>query len=303
MVLPMTRRSGSSPQAARAAARTSADRVGLVDHEQRAGGARQLPQRVVVAGIGQHDADVGERRLGEDAGHVAHGQRRLERGHVVEGHDDGGQRGIDLRADGAVPGHDLPAVVERGQGLVDRAVVAPVEDEDLGPAGDVAGEPQHEAVGVGGRHRQLPERQPEAPVELGSHPHRVGSGEHRRDAPTGLVRDGLGHLRQRVTGHGARVPEAEVDVRMAVDVSAAGALGALHEDREGAGPAGHPRHRDAAEQVVSRLSGQGRGRGVAVDEALVLGGPQLRQPVAVDAHHRPILAGRSRPAPPPRPST
>ena len=109
-------------------------------------------------------------------------------GTSLKGDDDGGERGIDLRADGAVTGDDPPAVVEGGQRLVDGAVVAPVEDEHLGPPGDVAGEAQHEAVGVGGRHRQLPERQAEPPVELGGHPQRVGSGEHRGHAPTGLAR-------------------------------------------------------------------------------------------------------------------
>ena len=60
------------------------DRVRLVDDQQRAGGAGRGAQRVVVAGLGQHDADVGQRRLGEHARDVAVGELALERLDVVE---------------------------------------------------------------------------------------------------------------------------------------------------------------------------------------------------------------------------
>ena len=51
------------------------------------------------------------------------------------------------------------SAVERRERLVDRAVVAPVEDEDLRPAGDVPREPDREAVRVGRGERELPARQ------------------------------------------------------------------------------------------------------------------------------------------------
>ena len=84
---------------------------------------------------------------GEGAGHG------LE---VVELDGDGGGGGIDgrghvarARPGGAVgPGHD-----ER---LVDAAVVAVGEDQDLGPAGDQAGQPQRPPVGVGGAQGERP---------------------------------------------------------------------------------------------------------------------------------------------------
>jgi hypothetical protein len=53
------------------AARAAAQRVGLVDDQQRPCLARRAPQRVVVAGVGQHDPHVGHRRLGEHARDVA----------------------------------------------------------------------------------------------------------------------------------------------------------------------------------------------------------------------------------------
>ena len=112
-------------------------------------------------GSGSDDADVGERRLGQHARDVARRQRGFERVDVVELDDLGRDRRVDRRSDVAGT-RRTPAAVEDAERLVDGAVVAPVEDEDLGPPGDVAGEPQHEPVGVGRGHRDLPERQPEA---------------------------------------------------------------------------------------------------------------------------------------------
>ena len=61
-----------------------ADRVGLVDDQDRAGSARELAQGVVVAGLRQDDADVGQRRLDEDGRDILVGERPLERVDVVE---------------------------------------------------------------------------------------------------------------------------------------------------------------------------------------------------------------------------
>ena len=97
------------------------------------------------------------------------GERRLERGEVVEGHDAGGERDVDLGAERAGAG-DHPVAVEHGERLVDGAVVAPVHDRDLGPAGEVPREAEHEAVGVGRGHRHLPAGQPEPAAQLLGHP-------------------------------------------------------------------------------------------------------------------------------------
>ncbi len=52
-------------------------------------------------------------------------------------------------------GDGLAVLADDRDGLVDRAVVAPVEDEHLGPALDLARDAQDEAVGVGRGQREL----------------------------------------------------------------------------------------------------------------------------------------------------
>ena len=146
--------------------------------------------------------------------------------------------------------------VEHGERLVDRPVVAPVHHADLRAAGEVAGEAQHEAVGVGRRHRHLPAREPEPPRELVRDPGRVGGRQHRGDAALGLTGDRVGHLRERVPGHRTGVAEAEVDVLVAVDIREPRPVGLGDEQREGARPARHPRHRNAGEQVLASLGGE-----------------------------------------------
>ena len=77
IVLPMTSMSGSRPQALRRPAGPGADRVGLVDDQERAGPPRDLADGLVVAGLGQDDPDVGQGRLEEDGRDVAVGERAL----------------------------------------------------------------------------------------------------------------------------------------------------------------------------------------------------------------------------------
>ena len=90
--------------------------------------------------------------------------------------------------------------------LVDGAVVAPVEHEDLRAAGDVAGEAQHEAVGVGGGQRELPQRQAEAAGQLAGHPDGVLGGQHGGDAAPAPARStAVGDGGQGVPGHRAGV--------------------------------------------------------------------------------------------------
>ena len=146
-------------------------------------------------------------------------------------------------------GDDVAVVVEGHERLVDGAVVAPVEHEDLLPVGGLAGEPQREPVRVGRARRDLPEREPEPAGELLADDRRVLGRQHQRDARaaacsaiTATVAGG------RVPGHRAGVAEAEVDVLVAVDVDDARARRLGREDREPARPAGHPVHRHPAEQ-------------------------------------------------------
>ena len=224
------------------------------------------------ARVGHDDADVGQCRLGEHASDVAHGQRRFERGEVVERHDDRGGRGVEGGPDVARPLHGATIGVEGGQCLVDRAVIAPVEDQHLGSAGEMAGEPQHETVGVGGGHRHLPDRQAEPPAQLGADPRRIDRWQHRGDAPTGLGVERVGDLGEAVACHRAGVAEAEVDVVEAVRVGEVGAMGSVEEDGERAWPAGHPGHGNAAQQVGLGLFGQHCRAWMGGDEALFLSG-------------------------------
>ena len=85
----------------------------------------------MVAGFGMHDADVGHDRLGQHAGDIAGGERLLQRGDVVELDHLGGDRRIDRRADVSATGL-RDAVFQRDETFVHGAVIAPVEDQNLG---------------------------------------------------------------------------------------------------------------------------------------------------------------------------
>ena len=282
MGLPIGDEVGLEPVRRGVAAGPGADGVGLVDDEQRArlrgGGA----QRVVEPRLGQDDADVGEGRLGQHAGHVARRQRGAQRLDVVERHHPRGQCRVDLRPEAAGSGHHRAVGPEDHERLVDGAVVAPVEHGHLRPAREVAGEAQHEAVGVGGAERELPRRQPEAPGQVAGHPGGVGRGEHGGDAVGGLACHGLGDERPGVAAHRPGVAEREVDVLDPVGVGDAGAVGLGGHHGEGTRPAGHPRHRHPAQQPGPGL-GRELGRpGVQLHEAGPLAGEQLVEPVPVD---------------------
>jgi hypothetical protein len=93
--------------------------------------AREFAQRLVVTGRGVHDADVGQCGLGEDACYVAVSERLLESGEVIEFHDSCDRR-IDGRADVAASRAGGAVEIERDESFVYGAVIAPIEDEDLG---------------------------------------------------------------------------------------------------------------------------------------------------------------------------
>ena len=174
-------------------------------------------------------------------------ERALECVKVVEFDNSSGFGGIDGRADIAAARAD-DAVFERGEGFVDCAVVAEVEDEDLRALGDFAGDSNDEAVGVGGSERELPVGEAEAALEIFADPEGIFGGKHEGDARAHAAGDGFGDNVGRVASHGAGVAEAEVDVFAAVHVGEVRAFGGLDEDRESAGPFFHPVHGDAAEE-------------------------------------------------------
>jgi hypothetical protein len=102
-----------------AAARPGADRVRLVGDEQRAGAVARRPQAMVEAGLGPHDADVRQRRLGEHARDPLVGEEPLDRLEVVELAHERRRRRVDRRPH--VPGARARprARIERHERLVD----------------------------------------------------------------------------------------------------------------------------------------------------------------------------------------
>ena len=205
---------------ARRAGRPGADRVGLVDDEDRVGPAGELADRVEIAGLGQHDPDVRQRGLDEHGGDIA----VRERGLRAPSTSLNSTTRVVWATSTCGPteprtGTTAPVLVEHGDRLVDRAVVAVVVDDDLAPAGDVAGEAEREPVRVRGRQRELPGRQPEPPGELLAGPDGVLGREHVGDAAAQLALDGGDRRGRAVAGHRAGVAEAEVDVVVAVDAA------------------------------------------------------------------------------------
>ena len=80
--------------------------MGLVDDQERAGPPGDLADRLVITGLGEHDPDVGQRRLEQHRRDVAVGEGGFETGDVVELDDTGRLRDVDLRPDRAADGHD-----------------------------------------------------------------------------------------------------------------------------------------------------------------------------------------------------
>ena len=136
------------------------------------------------------DAHVGQRRLCQDDRNVAVRKLALQRIDVVELDDARGLRRIHGRAEIAAPRPD-DAVRERRERLVDRAVVAPVEDEHLGAPGEMSCEPDREAVRVGCGECELPGGDAEPPRQLRRDHERVLGRKHERDASRRLLLDRL----------------------------------------------------------------------------------------------------------------
>ena len=170
----------------------------------------------------------------------------LSAGKIVE-LDDARRLGVVAELAGKARPVDRLAVLQPHEGVVDRAVIAAVEDEDLRPVGDRAGDTQGKAVGVGGRRRHLPEGQAERRLQQPADSERVLVGQHVGEAALGLAADGLGDRRRRMAEHRAGVAEAEIVELVAVDVGDRRAPGPVDEDRERHRPVAHPVHRHAAE--------------------------------------------------------
>ncbi len=260
--------------------------MGLVDHEQGAVPRGQLAQPAHEAVLGQDDADVRQRRLGEHRGDVAVAQLLLDARQVVPRRRARREVERHRRSDVAGPAHGRAVRTGQGEGLVDAAVVAVPEDEDLAAAGDEAGKAHRPPVGVGGGEGEAPARHREAPGQLGGDPLRVGSRQHRRQPAEvlGAAPDRRERRVGGVPGHRARVAEREVDALVTVEIGDAVPLRRLETEREPAGPHPHPRHRDLPEEVRPLLVQRAAARvGGGVGGGLGL--QQRAQPGAVEGCH------------------
>ena len=263
--------------------------MGLIDQQQRLVPGAELANGLVVPGIGQHDPDVREGRLEQAEGDVAFGECPLETLQVVD--LDHPRRFAERHGRAEVPlaRDHVAGVIERREGLVDRAVIVPVVDDDLGAAGDLACPPDREPIGVGGGQTELPVRDAEPPSHLPADPRGVLGRQHQGDPSRRLLCDRVeGHLR-RMSGHAACVTQTEVHEGVAVHVPEPRALGAIDENRMVARPAGHPVHRNAEEQRGPSVLGELLGSGVAFAEQASLTLHQVVEPCSVDRLHVRVL--------------
>ncbi len=151
---------------ARVAAGAGADGMGFVDDQKRSVLARDFAKGLMVSGLGMDDADISHRGLRQNAGDIIGMKCGFERIHVVELDDLGGDRGIDGRSDVSGPRACGAVGVKGDESFVDRAVIAPVEDQNFRAAGNLAGEADREAISVGGGERELPVGKVEALLQF-----------------------------------------------------------------------------------------------------------------------------------------
>ena len=164
-------------------------------------------------------------------------------------------------------------------------MVAPVKNQNLRAAGDLAGQANGKAIGVGGGQGELPVRQAEAFLQFLPDHNRVFAGQHEGDAPADLLLDGGNRGGGRVPGHGAGIAEAEIGVAVAVHVHEVCALGIAHEGREGARPLDHPVHGHAAQQRFAGPFEQLLRLGMLVHKLLLLTFHERLELLAVNGFH------------------
>ena len=155
-----------------------------------------------------HDADIGHHGLGQDAGYFTVSEGVFERWQIVEFDHLGCDRWIDGRADVAAPRAGGAIRMKSDEGFIDRAVVAPVEHQDFGTAGDLPRQADGEAVGIGRSQGKLPVGQAESLLQFLCNKNRILRRQHQRDAAAHLFFHGLHGGERRMAGHGAGVSQA-----------------------------------------------------------------------------------------------
>ena len=271
-------RVGFDAVGARVTARAAAEGVCFVHHQQAAVAPDQCAGLRPVARVGQHHADVRHHRLGQHAGDVAGRQRGLQSSQVVE-FDHPGGRGEVLHLPEQAGALHGPALDQVDEHIVDGAVVAAVEDQQHAPAGGGTQPAQHETVGIGGGHCELPLWQAEAIGQQLRHHGGVFAGQHGGQAACRLGLQGRGHRGRRMPEHGSRVAEAEIDQRVAIHVGQFGAVSLRHLQGERRAPVAHPVQGHAEQHVPGGLLGQGPRARPAVRVPLALALEQPLQPM------------------------
>ena len=231
------------------------------------------------AGVGQHDALVGQRRLGEDAGVLAAGERALERADVVEAdHVDvavGGRCEPEVR--------EPPVAGERGEHLVAVAAVVAGEGEHLAPAGRVAGQPERLGVGLRGRQRELPGGQAPAARELVGHDDGVLGRQHELGAGGHAPLHGA-HDRLRVdAAEGALVADVGVQEAAPVGAGEVGAVPLVDPHRRVGEVARHPAHGHAVRHALAGALAQLQAARMLARIARALALPQLVDARGIDS--------------------
>jgi hypothetical protein len=213
-----------------AATGPGADRVRLVDDQQAAISRTKLAHGLVITRYRQHDSDVRQRGLEQAGRNISMGERRFEGGEVVDFDDARGQVERHGLADVAVASDSL-SLIEHRHGPVDRSVVTAVVHDDLRPTGDFSRPADRTAVRIGGRERELPVGDAEAPRKLVTDPGGILGRQHQGDAFRRLFRDRVDRRFRRVSRHAAGVAQAEIDELVAVHVAESRTFGAVDIDR------------------------------------------------------------------------
>ena len=156
------------------------------------------------------------------------------------------------------------------EGFIDRAVVAPVEHQDFGTAGDLPRQADGEAVGIGRSQGKLPVGQAESLLQFLCNKNRILRRQHQRDAAAHLFFHGLHGGEWRMAGHGAGVSQTQIHVAMAIHVIKMCAQGLADKGWESARPLAHPVHGHARQQRLSGTLEERLGLRAVVQEALLL---------------------------------
>ena len=139
--------------------------------------------------LGQHHADIGHHRFGQDAGHIAGCQRGLQRREIVELDHARGLGEFMHLTEQTVTLHRLaPDKIDKH--ILNGTVVAAVKHQQDFALCRCTNPAQHEAIGIGGRHGELPHRQSKTLRQCFRHDGCILAGQHGGATALGLCCEG-----------------------------------------------------------------------------------------------------------------